>query len=93
MILGGFDLEPWDLSGLPFIRDHFFYEYLRGKQLELDEFTQLLNSCSEEVIDGIIKEVPDAWITDEITMIRKHLVSAGTEADKFVRAVQAEVSV
>jgi hypothetical protein len=93
MILGGFALEPWDLSGLPFISDHFFYEYLRGRQLNLDDFAQRLDGCSEEVIDGIIKEVPDAWITDEISTIREHLVSAGTHADRFVRAVQAEVSV
>jgi len=52
---------PWTGRGLEFLRDHVFYEGLKGTGLSWDRFTGALEAITDKRLQKYIATVPDEW--------------------------------
>jgi len=54
-------VAPWDAGGLAFLKDHIFFQALRGGNLALDRFQGALEAVDESRLDEYIEAVPAEW--------------------------------
>jgi hypothetical protein len=54
-------VEPWEAGGLAFLKDHIFFQALRGGNLSLDRFQGALEAIDEARMDAYIQSVPAEW--------------------------------
>lgn len=93
MILGGSGITPWDFTGATYSKAHFFRRSLSEADLTLDRMMGKLRGCNPDRIDSMMNEVPRAWVTEEMPMIREYLVKAVDFPERFHEAVLQEVRI
>ncbi|NJL18855.1 MAG: hypothetical protein HC901_00575 [Bdellovibrionaceae bacterium] len=54
-------VAPWEAGGLAFLKDHIFFQTLRGGNLMLDRLQGALDAIDETRIDEYINSVPAEW--------------------------------
>ena len=54
-------VAPWDAGGLAFLKDHIFFQALRGGNLALDRFQGALEAIDGPRLDAYIAAVPAEW--------------------------------
>jgi hypothetical protein len=54
-------VSPWETGGLAFLKDHIFFQALRGSNVALDRFQGALEAIDESRMDEYIEAVPAEW--------------------------------
>lgn len=54
-------VAPWDTGGLGFLKDHIFFQALRGGNLALDRLKGALEAIDGARMDEYIQSVPPEW--------------------------------
>jgi len=69
-------VAPWDTGGLAFLKDHIFFQSIRGGNLALDRFQGALEAVDESRLDAYIEAVPKEWNGQTTTgpKIKTHLM-------------------
>lgn len=80
--------NPWQLSELPFLRKHLFYPGLKGQGVSLDRFAGALETLSEEVLDEMIKNIPEEWRNDNISKMVAHLREIACHTNQFIDEIR-----
>lgn len=87
-----YDILPlsnsWQVSGLPFLRKHLFYQGLKGREVSLDRFAGALETLSEEVLDEMISNVPEDWRNDNISKMAAHLKEISSHTNEFIDEIR-----
>lgn len=67
---------PWELGGVDFLKNHIFWQALRGETLELDRFQGALEAIDEKRITKYLQAVPGEWNGQAVTgeRIQSHLL-------------------
>lgn len=73
---------------LLFLRDHPFYEGLRGRLPSLLTFKERLEGLADADIDTICGSVPCEFPRDHTVRIAEHLKSVKAEADGFIQGIE-----
>lgn len=76
--------NPRQLSGLPFLRKHLFYQGLKGREVSLDRFAGALETLSEEVLDEMISNIPEEWRNDNISKMATHIIEISSHTNEFI---------
>jgi hypothetical protein len=54
-------VAPWEAGGLAFLKDHIFFQALRGGNLALARFQGALEAIDESRMAAYIEAVPAEW--------------------------------
>lgn len=84
--------EPWRLDRLPFLREHVFYKQLRGKEIELEAFTQTLAHLPDDTLPEIVAEVPLEWHKIYLEKTRRHLDAVAAKSKEFAEAIRRSLA-
>lgn len=76
------------LERLLFLRDHPFYEGLRGRLPSLAAFKGLLSQLQDADIDSICASVPREFPLQNRAPIAAHLKTTRDEADHFIQGIE-----
>ena len=76
------------LERLLFLRDHPFYEGLRGRMPSLAAFQERLLDLGDDEIDEICESVPHEFPLEHRARIAEHLKSVKTDADRFIQGIE-----
>ncbi len=79
---------PYQISSLQFLSGHIFYPSLKGTALRLDRFAGALEALSDEVLEGMANDMPEAWRTDNLIRILNHIKEVRNNVDIFVEEVR-----
>lgn len=86
-LIGGFP-EPYDLIDprFNFLREHLVYKYIRKEpSLNFEEIQEKVDALNESIIDTMISRLPESWQSEEINIIRNHILQVSLHSDRFVR--------
>lgn len=84
----GLPTDPWQVSSLGWLSDHLFYHQLKGREIKLDRFAGALEAVSEDIISGIISNIPMEWRNDNMAKIQNHIMQISTHANEFIDEVR-----
>lgn len=73
---------------LLFLREHPFYEGLRGRLPSLESFKRRLLDLQESEIDEICGSVPHEFPRGECARIAEHLKTVRVEADRLIQGIE-----
>lgn len=84
---------PWELGGVDFLKDHIFWQALRGEALELDRLRGALEAIDADRITGYLQAVPDEWNGQTITgeRIQSHLLGCIANFKRIQFQLQATI--
>lgn len=60
-------VSPWEPDGMGFLKNHIFFDALRGGDLRLDRFQGALDSIDESRLNAYIEIIPPEWNGQTIT--------------------------
>lgn len=76
--------QPWKVTELKFIKDHLFYNKLKGHDINLDRFSGALELLSDDILSNIMANVPEEWRSSNIQKIRNHISEIAGHINEFV---------
>jgi hypothetical protein len=80
--------DTHDVSSLPFLKDHVFFDQLRGREHDLSRFAGALDTVSDSRLNEIMGAIPNEWQSTGTASMRRHLGAAASSADQFVEQVR-----
>lgn len=80
--------KPWVVEGELYLKEHIFYAGLKGKKIDLSNFSGHLVSLSDGVLQGIRDEVPPEWMHGSLELIEAHLRSVRAHVEEFGVQIQ-----
>ncbi len=75
-------------SNINFLRDHIFYQSLRGEEINLDRFAGALEALSEDKLNSMIANIPEEWNNDKISKIVDHINGIRNNVNEFIDEVR-----
>jgi hypothetical protein len=75
--------HPWDLTAEAYLNDHVFLRSIRKRRNDWRPFLQLLAALSDEVLSGILQEMPLDWDVSRFSEIREHLMKVRQHSGEF----------
>ena len=84
--------EPWNLERETYLTRHVFYSRLKGKQIDLGDFSHCLKALTPEALMTIREEVPPEWAHEDLKGIESHLMKVRKNADKFVEQIRRRLA-
>jgi hypothetical protein len=81
---------PWQVSELDFLRNHLFYQHLRGQEINLDRFAGAVEALSDDEIDNMVSNIPDEWNSgnDKTPKITNHIKEVINHLNDFIDEVR-----
>ncbi|RJQ46749.1 MAG: hypothetical protein C4538_06145 [Nitrospiraceae bacterium] len=80
--------RPWQVTELNFLRNHLFYQGLKGQDVNLDRFAGALETLSAEKIASMISNIPAEWNNAHISRITDHLNEVIKHINEFVDEIR-----
>ncbi|MCL4537069.1 MAG: hypothetical protein M1610_05710 [Nitrospirae bacterium] len=80
--------NPWQITNLRFIKEHLFYGNLKGQTVNLDRFAGALDLLTDNVIETILVNVPEAWQSNNISKIKTHINEIVHHSNDFVDEIR-----
>ncbi len=82
-------VSPWAVDREQYLEKHVFYGRLKSKPIELEGFVAALSGLSDELLDGIVSEVPPEWDNQSsMTRIVTHLRAVRDHAEEFAGSIR-----
>jgi len=80
---------PWTGQRLEFLRNHVFYDGLKGTEINLDRLTGALEAISDRRLQAYIDDLPAEWTakTDAAGQIVEYVREARRKGNKIVSAI------
>jgi hypothetical protein len=85
-ILGGAD--PFDVSSLPFVKNHVFFAQLRGKEHDLERFAGALETVTDERLQNMMQSLPPEWRSPRTMMMVEHLLTVTGDINQFIDQIR-----
>lgn len=76
--------EPWNLKSQTYLREHIFFQQLRGQSIIFDGFKDSLCNLTDERLEYIINLCPKEWIADIQIRVHEHFKLLRENADNFI---------
>ncbi len=87
------DEFPWEGKGIDFVKDHLFYNELKGRELSLDRLRGALEAIDDRRLGVYMNTIPGEWLNDcgiAAKRILEYLVQARNNSEKLFQKI-AEV--
>ncbi|MBI5057138.1 MAG: hypothetical protein HZB61_11040 [Nitrospirae bacterium] len=79
---------PWQITNLNFIKDHLFYENLKGQAVNLDRFAGALELLTDNAMETILTNVPEDWRSNNISKITTHINEIMHHRNSFIDEIR-----
>jgi len=80
--------DPWQVSSLNWLKNHLFYQSLKGRALNLDRFAGALETVTEDAINSIMSHIPQDWRSDNMKKIQNHILQISTHTNEFIDEIR-----
>ena len=80
--------KSWEVSNLPFLRNHVFYNQLKNEQLELTRFKERVNSLTDGVLTEMVRNIPSEWRGENIAKMASHIKEVKDNSDRFIDEIR-----
>ena len=74
-----------DVSSLPFLKNHVFFDQLRGKEHDLSRLAGAAETVTDERVTEMMEAIPPEWRSERaVSAIRAHLQMTVGGVDKVI---------
>ncbi|MBI5739387.1 MAG: hypothetical protein HZA16_01590 [Nitrospirae bacterium] len=80
--------KPWQVSEELFLRNHLFYQQLKGKETNLDRFAGALEALSNKGVNDMILNIPGEWNNGRIPKLKDHINEVIHHINDFIDEVR-----
>ena len=75
--------EPWQVRQLEFLKQHIFFNSLKGKKLDIEPYIERIRALDGDIMSTLRAIVPLKWVTDDLDKIVDHIFAIRQHAGKF----------